>query len=86
MDQSHFKPETIQEIFKTKFTDSTTKINKDALQTAAEFFRLFTIEALHRSSESCLGSKRTILASQSGKPKLEIEHLEKNLAQLMLDF
>ncbi|KAL7746972.1 hypothetical protein RI367_007684 [Sorochytrium milnesiophthora] len=49
--------DTIHELLRTQFTDSTTKVNKDALQLATEYLRLFTLEALFRSAEVQAGRR-----------------------------
>ncbi|RUS24031.1 hypothetical protein BC938DRAFT_474229 [Jimgerdemannia flammicorona] len=54
--------------------------NKDSLQLSAEFIRLFTIEAIHRAADAAQSDP-----SSSGRT-LEAEHLEKVVAQLLLDF
>ncbi|KAI8085271.1 centromere protein X, partial [Thamnidium elegans] len=53
--------------------------NKDALQLSCEFLRLFVIEALHRSSE-----EQDAMLTHTNK--IETEHLERILPQLLLDF
>jgi len=64
-------------IFKTVWKDGSTKANKDALHLSAEYLRLLTLEAIHRSYE---------IAEKEGSTTLDAEHLEKIVAQLMLDF
>ncbi|KAI8373462.1 hypothetical protein EDC96DRAFT_438452, partial [Choanephora cucurbitarum] len=62
-------------------------VNKEALQLCAEFFRLFVIaylfymyiEAVHRSSD-----EQDVMSESTGS--LEVEHLERVLPQLLLDF
>jgi len=88
-DVPSFKHATIQEVFKLSF-DPTTRINGAALHLSAEYLRLFTIEALHRSAEVYRKEKD---AAQDGSGKggytgglIEVRHLEKIMAGLLLDF
>ncbi|ORX88873.1 hypothetical protein K493DRAFT_73776 [Basidiobolus meristosporus CBS 931.73] len=81
-EQPTFKPETIQSIFKTVWKESNTKIKSDAASLAADLLRLFTREAVHRSA----GVSKTERADSEAVPRLEVEHLEKTAAQLLLDF
>ncbi|ORX49089.1 centromere protein X-like protein [Hesseltinella vesiculosa] len=70
-------PETMNSIMKTKWKDERTKANNAALQTASEYMRLFTKEAVARAAEQ---------ASSENKTTITVSHLEKVLPQLMLDF
>ncbi|KAI7892191.1 CENP-S associating centromere protein X-domain-containing protein [Mucor mucedo] len=53
-------------------------VNKDALQLSCEFLRLFVTEAVHRSAK-----EQEILNSGD---TIDVEHLERILPQLLLDF
>ncbi|KAK9761047.1 hypothetical protein K7432_014361 [Basidiobolus ranarum] len=81
-EQPSFKPETVHNIFKTVWKESNTKIKPDATSLAAEFLRLFTLEAVHRSA----GLSKSEFTGDEDMPQLEVEHLEKIAAQLLLDF
>ncbi|KAI8078760.1 centromere protein X [Halteromyces radiatus] len=78
--ETTFSPNTIQAVIKHGWKDTRTKANAQALQLSAEFFRLFTIEAIHRASEEAERS------TGSSEHDIQVEHLEKILTQLMLDF
>jgi len=52
-------------------------VSKNAMKLSAEYMRLFVLEAIHRSEQ---------LARDEGSPSVEIEHLQKILPQLLLDF
>ncbi|KAF1799744.1 hypothetical protein FB192DRAFT_1138796 [Mucor lusitanicus] len=64
-------------------------VNKEALQLSCEFLRLFTVEALHRASEE-QDKIESSLTDESGtttsRKELQVEHLERILPQLLLDF
>ncbi|KAI9336587.1 centromere protein X-like protein [Pilaira anomala] len=78
--QSSFDTATVQKVFKKNWKNDNTKITKNALQLSAEFLRLFVVvEAVHRSSEE----QDTI---NMNTKKLDTEHLERILPQLLLDF
>lgn len=57
-----------------------TAANKDALQLSAELMRIFTVEAVHRAVDEANKDPG------GGTQTLQVEHLEKILPQLMLDF
>ncbi|KAI9274467.1 centromere protein X-like protein [Phascolomyces articulosus] len=76
-DRESFKPETINGIFKAKFKESSSRVNKDALLLSCEFLRLFTAEAIHRSAEQVTDTDDVVINA---------EHLERTLTQLLLDF
>ncbi|KAI9290301.1 centromere protein X [Umbelopsis sp. AD052] len=75
-----FKNETIQNVFKAQWKDSGTKANKDAIQLSTELLRIFTVEAVHRAVDEANKD------AGGGSQTLQVEHLEKILPQLMLDF
>ncbi|SAM08177.1 hypothetical protein [Absidia glauca] len=77
--ETSFSTDTVQAVMKTVWKDPRTKSNAQALQLSAEFFRLFTIEAIHRASEENARQAEPI-------EEIQVEHLEKILPQLMLDF
>ncbi|KAI8382930.1 hypothetical protein BD560DRAFT_444053 [Blakeslea trispora] len=98
-EEHSFDPETVSKVFKTAFKSDNSKVNKEALQLCAEFFRLFVvgkssfiaidmlasqlltchIEAVHRSSD-----EQDVMSESKGS--IEVEHLERVLPQLLLDF
>jgi hypothetical protein len=63
-------------------------VSKEALDLLCELTRLFTLEAIHRSTTVCLSSSRqnSRIVELEGKPALTIHDLEMILPQLMLDF
>ncbi|KAJ1984728.1 hypothetical protein H4R34_000490 [Dimargaris verticillata] len=77
--RSAFKPETILAILREHWHENE-KIKPEAVQLAAELVRLLTIEAIHRAAEEARSR-----GSLSGRA-LDLEHLEKILPQLLLDF
>ncbi|KAG2206193.1 hypothetical protein INT46_002969, partial [Mucor plumbeus] len=79
--------DTVLKVFKNSFKNENSKVNKEALQLSCEFLRLFTLEAIHRASKEQDDMSR--LDEQDGprsRKKLEVEHLERILPQLLLDF
>ncbi|KAJ1503517.1 hypothetical protein HMI54_007586 [Coelomomyces lativittatus] len=82
-----FKLETLHEFVKLRLHDSSMKINKESLELLAEFLRLFTLEAIHRSAAVRLSrTQGARIYAIEGKPDVVIEDLETILAQLLLDF
>ncbi|KAF9971827.1 hypothetical protein BGZ73_005138 [Actinomortierella ambigua] len=79
-----FKPETLHAIFKQVWSDPGTKAGKDALQLSAEYLRLFTIEALHRTALLQREGESEDLRDE--KLVLELDTLESVTPQLVLDF
>ena len=72
-----FKTELVNKILHSSFKDTKTKVSPDGLKMMSEFLRLFVEEAIARSE---------IQAETEGIDKILIEHLEKVLPQLLLDF
>ncbi|XP_077527566.1 centromere protein X-like [Haemaphysalis longicornis] len=72
-----FKTKTIQELIKLHFEDDKTRISADALKMLTEMFRVLTAEAVARA---------TVQAKVQCDTEVSLEHLEKVLPQLMLDF
>ncbi|KAF9436336.1 hypothetical protein BGZ76_004263 [Entomortierella beljakovae] len=79
-----FRPETLQAIFKTVWTDPGTKSQKDALQLSAEYLRLFTIEALHRTAAYQREQEDEELRNE--ETLIELDSLEAITPQLVMDF
>jgi len=85
-DHPKFKEATLNEIFKTGFKDAeSTKISAPALTLAAEYMRLFTLEAIHRSAET---AKQSVASSgaKGSSVQVDVEHLQANAASITLDF
>ncbi|KAG0093252.1 hypothetical protein BGZ93_006554 [Podila epicladia] len=80
-----FKPETMQGIFKGVWTNPDTKAHKDAMKLSAEFLRLFTIEALHRTVAYQREQEEDDLL-RDDEMLLDVESLEAITPQLLLDF
>lgn len=59
------------------FKDKKTKINNDAVKLSAELLYLFILECAYRSSEQ---------AKVDGAARVDIQHFEKVLPKLLLDF
>lgn len=81
-DVPQFKPATIHEIFKLEL-DPSTRVTAPALQLSAEYLRLFTTEALHRSAEI---ANKEIAEGKAKGGLIEVRHLEKVTPGLLLDF
>ncbi|KAJ9573918.1 hypothetical protein L9F63_008717 [Diploptera punctata] len=74
---TNFKTEALREILKLHFTDSKTRISDDMLQLVAEVIRTLTMEAVLRAGRQATMEKQS---------QIQLEHVEKILPQLMLDF
>ncbi|XP_046856515.1 centromere protein X-like [Xenia sp. Carnegie-2017] len=72
-----FKIETINKLLHEHFKDKKTKLTEDALKLMAEFLRVFVAEGAARAGHQ---------AKTESAATVEIEHLEKILPQLLLDF
>ncbi|XP_064478064.1 centromere protein X-like [Ornithodoros turicata] len=73
-----FNTKTIQELLKMRFRDKNkTKINSDAVRLSCELFRLLAHEGALRAVKQ---------AKIQGEEEVTLEHLEKILPQLLLDF
>ncbi|CAO3591663.1 unnamed protein product [Absidia cylindrospora] len=66
-DEITFSTDTVQAVMKSAWKDPRTKANSQAVQLSAEFFKLFTIEAMNRASEE---AKRI---SEQGD-EVQVEH------------
>ncbi|XP_071527248.1 centromere protein X-like [Panulirus ornatus] len=71
-----FSERLIQEFLKHHFENSKTRINADAIKLVAELMRLVVTEGAMRAAHQ---------AKQEGANTVTVEHLEKILAQLLLD-
>ncbi|XP_071965632.1 centromere protein X-like [Antedon mediterranea] len=72
-----FKLSTIDKILRMHFTDGKTKLSNDAVKLCVEFLRIFAKEGAGRSAEQ---------ASSEGAAVVDVQHMEKILPQLLLDF
>ncbi|ORY93209.1 centromere protein X-like protein [Syncephalastrum racemosum] len=89
MSDDTFNPETLNTLFKLSFKDQSTKANKDALVLSAEFLKLFTAEAVNRSADELdrLGGPAEFGNEDTAQnERINVEHLERILPQLLLDF
>ncbi|KAH8917762.1 hypothetical protein BT69DRAFT_1354486 [Atractiella rhizophila] len=81
----------VREVFKQSF-EGNPRVSDDALALSAEYLRLFTVEAIHRSLEekkksNIKASKKTSQQGPAIGPILiESQHLEKVSAGIELDF
>ncbi|XP_029837065.2 centromere protein X [Ixodes scapularis] len=76
-DTPTFKTKTIQELMLMGFQDEKTKMNAQALKLTCEILRLLAHEGAARAA---------MQAKLQGDREVTLEHLEKILPQLMLDF
>ncbi|XP_028395178.1 centromere protein X-like [Dendronephthya gigantea] len=72
-----FKTETASKLLQEHFTDEKTKLSNDSAKLMAEFLRVFVAEGAARAGHQ---------AKTESAITVEIEHLEKILPQLLLDF
>ncbi|KAF9584776.1 hypothetical protein BGW38_005213 [Lunasporangiospora selenospora] len=79
-----FRAETMHAIFKQVWADPGTKAHKDALRLSAEYLRLFTIEALHRTAAYQKEQEDEEL--REDVVPIELDSLEAITPQLMMDF
>ncbi|KAF9426970.1 hypothetical protein BGZ94_005718 [Podila epigama] len=84
-DTPRFKPETMHAIFKGVWANPETRVQKDALKLSAEFLRLFTIEALHRTAAYQREQDSDELL-RDDEMLLDIDSLEAITPQLLMDF
>ncbi|KAM0791635.1 hypothetical protein ACM66B_006073 [Microbotryomycetes sp. NB124-2] len=84
-DAPTYKHELVEEIFKL-VQDRNTRTSPAASQLSAEYLRLFTVEAVQRSAEIFEKDKGQQKGVAVGPQLLEVKHLEKIAAGLLLDF
>ncbi|XP_070592060.1 centromere protein X isoform X2 [Erythrolamprus reginae] len=72
-----FKKETLNKLLQLHFKDDKTRASSDALWLMAEMLKVFVREAGARASRQ---------AQTEDVAKVEVEHVEKILPQLLLDF
>ncbi|XP_063068603.1 centromere protein X [Engraulis encrasicolus] len=72
-----FKKETIAKLLNKSFKDTKTKVNSDAVTLTSEMLQIFVEEASRRALKQ---------ATAEDSQQVEVEHFEKVLPQLLLDF
>ncbi|KAL2100656.1 hypothetical protein ACEWY4_002417 [Coilia grayii] len=72
-----FKKETIAKLLTKSFKDSKTKVSGDAVVLMGEILKVFVEEASRRAMKQ---------ATAEDSEQVEVEHFEKILPQLLLDF
>ncbi|XP_062503348.1 centromere protein X-like [Corticium candelabrum] len=72
-----FRTETVRKLLYLFFKDKKTKVGSDALALTAEMLRIFVCEAAARSAQFAKADSSSVVM---------VEHLEKTLPQLLLDF
>ncbi|CAJ1075093.1 hypothetical protein PFLUV_G00177130 [Xyrichtys novacula] len=72
-----FKKELVKKLLSSSFRDDDTKIGENAARLMAEMLKIFVQEAAERSQKQ---------ADSEGCDQVDIEHFEKILPQLLLDF
>ena len=75
--ETKFKKETIKQVSKLNFKNEKTKFNNESLLLTTEMLRVYVLEAAHRAAYQ---------AKSEGSESVQLEHLEKILPQLLLDF
>ncbi|PSN33705.1 hypothetical protein C0J52_26702 [Blattella germanica] len=74
---SNFKLEAVKEIMKLHFSDSKTRLSDDTLLLVMQVLHTLTVEATLRAGKQARLEEST---------RIQLEHVEKILPQLMLDF
>uniref|UniRef100_A0A8C3SDQ8 Centromere protein X n=1 Tax=Chelydra serpentina TaxID=8475 RepID=A0A8C3SDQ8_CHESE len=74
---SGFRKETVNKILQLHFKDDKTRVSSDALLLMAEMLNVFVREASARGARQ---------AQAEDLDRVDIEHVEKVLPQLLLDF
>ncbi|KAG5279546.1 hypothetical protein AALO_G00078940 [Alosa alosa] len=72
-----FKKETISKLLAKSFKDSKTKVSGDAVILMCEILKVFVEEASRRAIKQ---------ATAEDSEQVDVEHFEKVLPQLLLDF
>ncbi|XP_063540224.1 centromere protein X-like [Cydia strobilella] len=75
--KNNFKQDVIKELLNSSFEDNKTKLGNDALSLVVEVAKCLVTETCLRASSQAL---------RESCDKVDIEHVEKCLPQLMLDF
>ncbi|XP_030061039.1 centromere protein X isoform X2 [Microcaecilia unicolor] len=74
---ARFKKDTVNKLLHLHFKDERIKVSADALQLMTEMLKVFVQEAVARAARQ---------AKSEDLPTVDLEHLEKVLPQLLLDF
>ena len=77
MENAFIKEETIKKLLQSYFKEEKTRLSPEALKVFTKFVEVFTREGIGRSM---------IQAQSEDVNTVEVEHLEKILPQLLLDF
>ena len=77
MENAFIKEETIKKLLQSYFKEEKTRLSPEALKVFTKFVEVFTREGIGRSM---------IQAQNVDVNTVEVEHLEKILPQLLLDF
>ncbi|XP_030143390.1 centromere protein X [Taeniopygia guttata] len=72
-----FRKDTVDRLLRLHFRDGRTRVNADAQLLVAELLKVFVREAASRAARQ---------AQAEDLKKVDTEHLEKALPQLLLDF
>ncbi|XP_015275852.1 PREDICTED: centromere protein X [Gekko japonicus] len=72
-----FKKETVNKLLQRHFKDDKTQVSDDALLLVAELLKVFVREAAARGARQAQAEDLT---------RVDVEHVEKVLPQLLLDF
>ncbi|XP_032995000.1 centromere protein X [Lacerta agilis] len=72
-----FKKETVNKLLQLHFKDDKTRVSGDALLLMAEMLKVFVREAAARAARQ---------AQTEDLTRVDVEHVEKVLPQLLLDF
>ena len=75
--RGEFKKKTIAKLLQQQFADEKTKTSAASMELCAELMRVFCLEALLRSEAR---------ARSESASEVTVEHFEKCLPQLLLDF
>lgn len=77
MDSNPFKTETVLQLLKMNFKDKKTRISNDAAKLSSDFLYLFILEGAYRAATQ---------AKAEGAAEVDVQHFEKILPNLLLDF
>jgi len=80
-DTLSFNTKVVHDIFKTSWRNPKTKVGKEALTLSAEYLRIFTTQAVIRTTNEAMNE-----AGGGSLIRLEVAHLEKITPQLSRDF
>lgn len=72
-----YRTDTLKEVVKSQLANQKTKFNEEPFELLNELLKVITVEAALRASK---------VANSENKTTVSLEHVEKILAQIMLDF